>query len=231
MRTGPPSSCLMWRTPPSKMTSASTPTRPVRWAATRVAQLPVPQAMVTPGRRSRSGNHLGKFNVAAIGELGIYFQNASPLFKLNLFDVIHKDHCVRVTHGNRLGGKIKAVRRELDRAQEVSRFTHIHANAAIVQKRRLHQPALGMQIKDILSRLRKATADNIFRHAARRIAAHGRFGAVGIKDAHFEIDAVCHRLRDRTIADALKTYLYLSIIKPPSFCKKYANFTKNVKKC
>ena len=47
-----------------------------------------------------------------------------------------------------------------------------------------------MQIKNLRAIVfgKTATAD-VLRHATRRVTAHSRFGTVGIKDAHFEINA------------------------------------------
>ena len=105
---------------------------------------------------------------------------------------------MRIPHRDRLGGKVEAVGRELNRAQEVSRKSHIHAHASVIQKGGLHQTALGMQIEhfSIVIFSKSATAD-VLCHAASRVAAHGRFGTIGIKDAHFEIDTIRHGFRSR----------------------------------
>ena len=89
-------------------------------------------------------HYLRKLDVAAVGELLVDFQDASPFFKLDFFDIVDEDDRVRIAHRYGFGGKVVAVGGELDRPEEIAGQAHIYADAAVVEERGLHESALGM---------------------------------------------------------------------------------------
>ena len=132
-------------------------------------------------------DHLCKFNVAAVRENLVHFEDASPIFKLDFFDIVNENNGMRIAHRNRYTCKIKSICRELDRSQEIARETHIYTNTAIRQNGWLHKTAFGMQ--DKIAIVAKTATLNKLRNTTRGITAHGSFGTVCVENAHFKLVA------------------------------------------
>ena len=92
--------------PPSMPMIDFLPARPVRKAATAVAQAPVPQARVTPEPRSPYAHpylslfqYLGKLHIGAVGEERVILQFGADRGEVYLRNVVHEDYQMRVSHG------------------------------------------------------------------------------------------------------------------------------------
>ena len=180
---------------------------------------------------------LRKLDVTAVRELLIYFQDTPPLFQLDLLDVIDENNRMRISHGNRLGGKIETVCGKFDTPEEIPGEAHIHTDPAVFQKRGFHKAALGMQNKDLgAGILGEPAADNELCHAPRGVPAHGGLGTVGVKDAHLKINtlgaavALQRSHKDNPVGADTETAvakLYDSLFKSIAKIQRFTRFQKH----